>query len=66
MSGMITRSLTIGFGDSAAMMPGSEMPRYRPPDRRCFEWPIVAPFIGPFIAPGPQPVQISSSRRPSA
>jgi hypothetical protein len=26
MSGMITRWLTIGFGDSAAMMPGSVMP----------------------------------------
>ncbi|MNT11939.1 hypothetical protein D3C72_1468460 [compost metagenome] len=27
MSGMMTRSLTMGFGDSAAMMPGSVMPR---------------------------------------
>ena len=26
ISGMITSSLTIGFGDSAAMMPGSVMP----------------------------------------
>ena len=27
---------------------------------------IAAPFIGPFIAPGPQPVQMSSPRRPSS
>ena len=34
MSGMITRLLTIGLGDSAAMMPGSVMPRYCPPMMR--------------------------------
>jgi hypothetical protein len=32
MSGMITSWLTIGFGGSAAMMPGSVMPMYRPLD----------------------------------
>ena len=33
---------------------------------RCLAWAMVAPFIGPFIAPGPQPVQMSSPRRPSS
>ena len=27
---------------------------------------MVAPFMGPFIAPGPQPVHTSSPRRPSS
>ena len=66
MSGMITRLLTIGFGGSAAMMPGSVMPRYRPALMRCLACPMVAPFIGPFIAPGPQPVHTSSARNPSS
>jgi hypothetical protein len=25
----------------------------------CLAWAIAAPFIGPFMAPGPQPVQMS-------
>ena len=33
---------------------------------RCLAWPMVAPFIGPFIAPGPQPVHTSRPRRPSS
>ncbi len=28
--------------------------------------PMVAPFIGPFIAPGPQPVHTLSARSPSS
>src|ERR1700736_3359111 len=54
----------MGFGGSAAMMPGSVTPIYRPCSIRCLACPMVAPFIGPFIAPGPQPVQTSSPRRP--
>ena len=37
ISGMITSSLTIGFGDSAAMIPGSVMPIKRPWCIRCFD-----------------------------
>ena len=66
MSGMITSWFTIGFGGSAAMMPGSVSPMYRPPTMRCLAWPMVAPFMGPFMAPGPQPVQTSRPRRPSS
>ncbi len=33
---------------------------------RCLAWLMVAPFIGPFITPGPQPVQTSRLRRPSS
>ncbi|MNI54083.1 hypothetical protein D3C73_1089610 [compost metagenome] len=33
---------------------------------RCLAWAMVAPFIGPFITPGPHPVQMSSLRRPSS
>ena len=66
MSGMITSWLTMGFGGSAAMIPGSVRPMYRPPTMRCLAWPMVAPFIGPFMAPGPQPVHTSRPRRPSS
>ena len=31
---------------------------------RCLACPTPAPFIGAFMAPGPQPVQTSSARRP--
>ena len=65
MSGIIMSSLTMGLGDSAAMMLGSEMPRYRPSELRCLRCDIAAPFIGPFMAPGPQPVQMFKWRRPS-
>ena len=67
MSGMITSWLTIAFGGSAAMMPGSVSADVAPV-RGCAAWqcPMVAPFIGPFIAPGPQPVQTSRPRRPSS
>ncbi len=66
MSGMMTSWLTIAFGGSAAMMPGSVTPRKRPSVMRCLAWPTPAPFIGAFIAPGPQPVHTSSARSPNS
>ena len=30
----------------------------------CFAWAMAAPFIGPFMAPGPQPVQTFNLRSP--
>ena len=42
-----------------SIIPGSVIPMYRPFLFRCLACAIVAPFIGPFIAPGPQPVQVS-------
>ena len=66
MSGRMTSSLQIGFGDSAAMIVGSVSPKYRPVRMRCLACATVAPFIGPFMAPAPQPVQMSRPSRPSA
>ena len=65
ISGIIDNSVTIAFGASAAIMPGSVNPIKRGWSERCFRCPNIAPFMGPFIAPGPQPVQISNSLSPN-
>jgi hypothetical protein len=66
MSGMITRWLTIGFGDSAG-----DDPRLGDADVAVAAAALLGVRDGralhrPFIAPGPQPVQMSSRRRPSS
>src|SRR3569832_1513968 len=50
MSGMITKSLTMGLGDSAAMMPGSVMLCLWLFVLCCLVCLFVAPFMGPFMA----------------